>query len=134
MREAEILAVFVPGRPKTKGSMTARPNGSMRENVIGSSKWRQLMAEAFRGCGAVATDGAVAVTAIYYLPVADTTAVRAGDIDKLCRNVLDALQDAGVYADDVQVTRLASEKHPASDLFAPGVWVSVKRVEDQCAA
>jgi hypothetical protein len=33
-----------------------------------------------------------------------------GDLDKLIRNVLDALTDAGVYADDRQVTRCEAEK------------------------
>ena len=34
----------------------------------------------------------------------------AGDLDKLYRNVLDALTDAGVYEDDVQVVRLSGSK------------------------
>lgn len=129
----ELLAVFVPGRPKTKGSMVARPNGSMHEGVVGSSKWRQMIAELARLAPVETELGPVAVTTIFYLPVASVIAVRAGDIDKLVRNVLDALQDAAVYKDDVQVVRLTSEKHPASDLFAPGVWIRVTRVEAQCA-
>jgi len=35
---------------------------------------------------------------------------RSGDLDKLCRNVLDALTDAGAYVDDVQVCRLIAGK------------------------
>lgn len=39
-----------------------------------------------------------------------------GDLDKLIRNVLDALTDAGVYVDDRQVTRCEAEK----SYVAPG--------------
>lgn len=59
--------------------------------------------------------GRVGVAARYALPVADATAVRSGDLDKLARNTLDALTDAGAYGDDVQVTRLLLEKLPARD-------------------
>lgn len=132
------LRFFVPGRPKTKGSMVARPNGSMRENVAGSGMWRQLMAYAAKLEMRRRPDvrwplaGPVSVRALFWLPVTPIGA-RVGDIDKLCRNLLDALDDAGVYADDVQVVDLVARKMQVDDRGAdvsgpglnPGVSVTV---------
>lgn len=42
-----------------------------------------------------------------HAPIAKTT---AGDLDKLIRNVLDALTEAGVYRDDCQVTNVQATK------------------------
>jgi Holliday junction resolvase RusA-like endonuclease len=64
------------------------------------------------------------VAASFALPVEDATATRAGDVDKLGRNLLDALQDAGAYRDDVQVTRLLLDKTPAGER-GPGVALRV---------
>jgi Holliday junction resolvase RusA-like endonuclease len=129
---AALLAVWVPGRPKTKGSMRVRnaKTGAMSEAVEGSKRWRQLVhyatvAEMARSGDAEVYPlaGSVHVDAWFYLPV-DPTGRRAGDLDKLARNLLDALQDAGVYTDDVQVTELGLFKVQAGEL-GPGVefWV-----------
>lgn len=126
-----LMETFCPGRPKTKGSMTARLNGSMHDTPA-SSQWRALVARAAkmarRDWAWEAYPGPVAVACVFYLPVADVIAVRSGDIDKLVRNVLDALTDAQVYVDDVQVVRAVAEKIAATDLLRPGVWISVKTV------
>jgi Holliday junction resolvase RusA-like endonuclease len=143
---ARILTnVFVPGNPKTKGSldlMPARRGGRpgrvyARENVSGSTEWRRQVAravkrdQATRGIYAPWA-GAVAVRLVFWLPVPvdvgraldeygvtaeDVEAVAGGDgdIDKLVRNVLDAMgsssaDDARVYDDDVQVTRVVVDK------------------------
>ena len=52
---------------------------------------------------------------------------RTGDLDKLSRNVLDALQDARVYEDDVQVTRLWVDKVAAGTgpTAATGVQIEI---------
>jgi Holliday junction resolvase RusA-like endonuclease len=137
-----IVDVFVPGAAKTKGSMVARPNGSMKESVIGSSQWRALMAQAVRDDIArrqppVAElrspwPGAVSVTVAAYLaPRPPREGVwlswpiweRAGDLDKLVRNVLDALgsksknpkMNGGAIVDDNLVCKLIAEKHVAGD-------------------
>lgn len=122
-----MMTVWVPGQPKTKGSMTARPNGSMRENVVGSKRWRMLMASKFRQewAGREPLQLRVMVNCLWMLPV-DPIAVRSGDIDKLVRNLLDALTDAAVYRDDVQVARLITEK--VGPRPSPGVWVSVEEL------
>ena len=141
-----IVDVWVPGAAKTKGSMVARPNGSMRESVVGSSAWRALMAQAVRddiarrcaGKNAMTGfddfkgepyPGAVSVTVVAYLAQPQTPRFldslwywpiweRAGDLDKLVRNVLDALgstsknakMNGGAIIDDNLVCRLAAEK------------------------
>lgn len=55
----------------------------------------------------------------------------SGDLDKLARNVLDALTDAGVVGDDSQVCRLVADKDYAGFGVAAGraeagAWVMVR--------
>lgn len=141
-----VLSCWVPGRPKTKGSLDFQPGrkceccsrceaylpgGRAVENVAGSGRWRQLMAYAMKiamsrswGEGWPALEGPVIVAAVFHLPVKDVAAGRVGDLDKLARNLLDALTDAGVYGDDVQVTRLLVDKVEAGER-GPGVDLRV---------
>lgn len=150
---ALLISVFVAGRPKTKGSLVVRPNGSAHEGVIGSPKWRALMAGAVRdqyaanwiervcarhapdshpfSCATpVAWPGAVEVCATFQLPV-DPLTSGAGDLDKLLRNVLDAIAsnsknpryNGGVIFDDNQVVRIEAEKRGPSDY--PGASIEV---------
>lgn len=133
---AMLLSAWCPGRPKTKGSLTCRPNGSVRENVVGSKEWRQLMAQSFRIAysGAAPCDDPVSVGLVFYLPVTNVIAVRAGDIDKLVRNVLDALTDAKIYTDDVNVARVTAEKLPADQSArGAGVYVQVHDLAQEYA-
>lgn len=134
----EVLNFWVPGPPKTKGSLTARAprchccdackgyvgQPQLRDSV-GSGRWRKLVAyqaeQAKRGVGmAWPLGGPVAVDLTFGL-LGDPIATGAGDLDKLYRNVLDALTDAGVYEDDVQVVRLSGSKSEDE----PGVRVRV---------
>jgi Holliday junction resolvase RusA-like endonuclease len=135
------LLLWVPGRPKTKGSLDFKPGrkctccskcdahlpgGTVTENVAGSKRWRQMMAYAAGNAmaGREPMEGPIGVAAVFDLPVLDVARGRVGDLDKLARNTLDALTDAGVYGDDVQVTRLLLEKRAAAD-GAHGVSLSV---------
>ena len=134
----EVLNFWVPGPPKTKGSLTARAprchccpackgyagQPQLRDSA-GSGRWRKLVAyqaeQAKRGVGmAWPLSGPVAVDLTFGLS-GDVLASGAGDLDKLYRNVLDALTDAGVYEDDVQVVRLSGSKSQDE----PGVQVRV---------
>ena len=80
-----------------------------------------------RGSGA----GKVKPSAPFY-----PTALRTGDVDKLARLVLDALQDAEVLDDDAQVVEVLSRKVYADDhhtpdaLTHPGVRIRVYPIED----
>ncbi len=157
-----LVETFVAGTAKTKGSMEVRnkATGAMKESVIGSSQWRALMAAAVRddiarrGAGRVAANlpvlpmpypAAVAVTLTFYLsPPAGWVArflaafvwpiwERAGDLDKLVRNVLDALgsksknprMNSGAIVDDNLVCRIIAEKRTAEGLRA-GVAIKVE--------
>ena len=121
-----VLSCWVPGRPKTKGSLTVI-NGA--RNVVSdtpaSKRWRALMAYAAAALVKAPLDGPVVVVAVFHLPVVDVAGGRVGDLDKLARNLLDALTDAGVYGDDVQVTRLICEKVPA-DMAGRGPGVDLR--------
>lgn len=130
-----MITVWVPGVAKTKGSMTVQRGRRLAQSVQGSEEWAELVrrctVERIRivhgGGGRLAPKPVipkgipVAVRLAFWLPVADVTAERSGDVDKLARNVLDALTKAGAYADDVQVVKLHVDKYPASDLVQPGL-------------
>ncbi len=120
-----LLWAVVPGRPVTKGSLEPRTRPckccagckgvlltGLRESVKDSKLWRQLMAQRFGSLRKFDAPylGPVTVVITAYLPVADVIAPRAGDVDKLERNVLDALTDAGIYGDDNQVVKGTCEK------------------------
>lgn len=135
------IECFVPGPPRTKGSMKIVNNrrGVLAEAVAGSTRWRQLVAYAMlaerRPYVALSSQslpwsGPIVVRIEFRLPV-EAIAVRSGDLDKLTRNVLDALSactdkcpvdcrnHAGIYRDDVQVVHLDIRKvGPVTDVGA----------------
>jgi Holliday junction resolvase RusA-like endonuclease len=148
-----IVDVFVPGAAKTKGSMEVRnrATGAMKESVVDSSRWRALMAQAMRDDIEqrrhvmrspddpyrieLPYPGAVSVTVEAYL--APPSAVqrwlwpiwnRAGDLDKLVRNVLDAIgstsknakMNGGAIVDDNLVCRIVATKVVAGERSALG--------------
>lgn len=136
-----LLWAVVPGAPKTKGSLEPRTRPceccrackgviftGMRESVKGSKLWRQLMARRFGELRKFAEpySGEVTVVIVAYLPVANVIATRSGDVDKLERNVLDALTDAAIYVDDVQVVKATVEKvSTVGSVYDPGAAVMV---------
>lgn len=152
-----LVATFVAGLPRTKGSLAKRPNGTLYDSVVDSGRWRALMAGALRdayraqwartyctgpigmcshpdwfACGRpVPHDGPVEVSAAFALPV-DPLTFGAGDLDKLLRNLLDALgtrsknprYNGGIIVDDNQVVRFPGvSKHGPAE--RPGVEVEV---------
>lgn len=155
-----IVDVFVPGAAKTKGSMEIRnrATGAMKESVVGSSRWRALMAQAVRDDlerrrriwtmatgnpdAALPYPGAVSVTVEAYLtPPYDRDSWwarpvwnRAGDLDKIVRNVLDALgstsknpkMNGGAIVDDNLVCRIAASKFVADRQHDAGVRIVVE--------
>ena len=141
----QVLEFWVPGAPKTKGSLSARAprckcsptcpgyrgQPQLRDSE-GSKRWRKLVAyqaeRAMRPRIGVAwpLTGWVALEILYVLPAADLLAQGAGDLDKLDRNVFDALQDVQVFENDAQVARCMSEKTAAEVNMASGCGVNVK--------
>lgn len=147
-----ITEFWCPGQPKTKGSLSARRGddglGGLTDTPQ-SKAWRRLMAGACRDDLArrdpatlpskrTPYDGAVAVTAYWFLP-REPTAYQAGDIDKLLRNLLDALSAptpkrttdislcAGAIRDDNQVVGVP-ESWEFYDAERPGVLAQVRIV------
>jgi Holliday junction resolvase RusA-like endonuclease len=154
MNGVTVLSFWVPGHPKTKGSLNINPGPKCRctpscpgykgrptaKDSPGSSRWRLLVAyqavQAMQGEQRLVSAAAwplqvelsVGLLLEYRLNVTGELGVignGAGDLDKLDRNVLDALTDAGVYVDDVQVTQIWSSKAPAIEGVGPGVRVKV---------
>lgn len=111
-----MIRLWIPGHPRTKGSLDER-----HQDTPQSKRWRALMAYQLAaerqriGMPLVPKGVAVAVSAKFFLPTGDATTPNCGDLDKLLRNLLDAGTDAGVWADDVQVVRILSDKWPAAN-------------------
>jgi crossover junction endodeoxyribonuclease RusA len=142
-----LPTIFIAGAAKPKGSLRHVGGGRLIEQVIGSKEWKAVVAnEARRRKPYSGTyDGAVEVEAIVYVvrppsaPKSRTLPIKrsAGDSDKHARNILDALakpsakfHGAGVYADDAQVTDLIIRKRYATAVHRPGVYLTVRTVDD----
>jgi hypothetical protein len=151
-----ITEVWVPGNPRTKGSLTAK--GGYAKDTVQSSRWRALMAEQVRrdierrNATHPGYDppmrpyqGAVDVELVAFLAVPSTVndsievpAIwhNAGDVDKLARNVLDAIaadaksaiMNGGAIVNDNQVVRLVAEKYAAAP-GEQGLWLRVETVD-----
>lgn len=127
------IAVF--GDPKTKGSLKHVGRGRLVEQVEGSKSWRQHVAWAahsqYHGHPLnvpVTVEFEVRVTAPKSAPRRQATlpATRSsGDLDKHARNVLDALADGGVLADDSRVVELCARKRHCLPGEKPGVVITI---------
>jgi Holliday junction resolvase RusA-like endonuclease len=132
-----LTEVWIPGHARTKGSLAAK--GGYVQDTPQSKRWRALMAEVVRKdlltrFGPITLKslssafvklpyaGPVAVEIDVWLPVADVIKAGAGDVDKLARNVLDAIaadaknavMNGGVIANDNQVIDLSIRKWRAA--------------------
>lgn len=116
-----LLNLFVPGVPRPKGSLTpqrvragdGRETGRVRlvDSDL-SKRWRREVAAAVRTARGEPREpytGPVVVGARFGFAACCKELIHdephIGDLDKLLRNVYDALQDARVYANDRQVVR-----------------------------
>lgn len=147
------LRVWVPGRARTKGSL--RPQGRrLVEQVARSKDWRQQVAETvLRTYGAVPgptgftrwwqpASGPVVASLTVWLP--RPAALRAdagprwdwpisiydGDLDKLQRNIGDALTDTGVIADDSLIVGWTAWKLWAATATGAGALIELRDVRD----
>ena len=153
---SEILAeVWVPGRPRPKGSLRCLGGRAhhMEEDNPASKPWRIKMAGALRAdrdarCGerslCLPWHGAVDVSLFAFFEPDGVGASSlgaplrthdGGDVDKLTRNVLDALQDGNagspaVLGDDSLVIGLYAEKIFTNLTGEQGIWIRVTTVDD----
>lgn len=145
------LTFTVFGVPKAKGSMKHVGHGRMVEQLAGSKPWREavkwaaleaIAAREGTGDPFATLSGPVVVEVVFCFakPKSAPKSRRiwpitrsSGDVDKLLRNVLDALVDAAVMGDDSQVVKAVPEKafvgeHPAA-LTVPGAIIVVRTLD-----
>lgn len=141
-----LAEMWIPGRPRTKGSLKVITPRGQRPRLIEDHKhskpWRTRMTHAIRDADTSFAEpytGPVAVTARFLFerhgPTAKTlpyptlnAGVNAcGDLDKLLRNLLDALQGAAVIVDDAQVCSVQTVKSWDGEA---GVWLTVWTLDD----
>jgi Holliday junction resolvase RusA-like endonuclease len=148
----EGLTFTALGVPKAKGSMRHVGNSRMIEQLAGSKPWRETVKSAAvdavnarEGTGDpfATLSGPVVVDAVFTFAKPKSAPKRrriwpitrsSGDVDKLARNLLDALVDAWVLADDSQVVDLRARKVYAGEhyraLAGPGANVVVRVLGD----
>jgi hypothetical protein len=152
-----ILCQFTRlGRPRTKGSLhayclkNARHTVRFEEQTKDSKLWRARMAKWAQVSmldlhgGLVRWEGAAVVEATFYFQrelgvdgeVVEShltpfpTDIHLGDVDKLTRNLLDALTDAQVIKDDSLVVDIVIRKRWCPEHAEPGVTVQVSTVDE----
>ena len=130
------MTLFVPGTPQSQGSAKAFIVGGhakvTHSNAAHLNPWRADVHAAVReeiGDGIVYPDGPVVLAIAFVMPrrVAEPKRVtpphlRAPDIDKLARAILDSVIGL-VYADDSQVIDLHATKRTAEIGEQPGVFI-----------
>lgn len=126
-----LLRTYVPGRPRTKGSLNAYcskgPTHKLiwKEQVVEGPAWRkkvavqvQREARAAYGLAPLKLEIPVELRVVYFFRREDEdmptlprpTAITVGDLDKLDRNIGDALTSSGLIKDDKYIVRIMSEK------------------------
>lgn len=134
------LIAFVPGVPAPKGSLRHVGGGRMIEQVKASAPWRERVNERIREAAELqeythTKAEAVEVSLRFIVPRPANAKRRlwpftrgSGDVDKLSRNVLDAISDTrkapGVLRDDSCVVSLHASKHYQS-AKDPHIGVSI---------
>jgi len=115
------LHITVTGQATTKGSMRAHRRGEKTiviEDTKNSKAWRSQVAWTARNewgarepmVGPLSVFVAIELEKPKSNRHARPVTRGSGDVDKLARNILDALQDARVYVDDAQVVNLVIGK------------------------
>ena len=156
-----LAEVWIPGRPRTKGSLNDHGNGGMSDSPA-SKRWRAHMVDSVRmsfrvighaEAGTVPSVRPIRVEALCFMPAATAESMEDdeeifaatspkrtsgnGDLDKLARNLLDALardlhddtkKGADLFADDVRVIDLPVRKVLEGPL-GPGILVRVTELD-----
>lgn len=137
-----LLDVFVTGRPAPQGSVKAvihKTTGRavvIKDNDKTQKAWRQLVVDTLTNKWhpklTVPPETPVTITLAFVMPRPVSTpkrhtppAIRKPDIDKLARNTLDGITDAGVIDDDARVVDLHATKRIAEPGEAPGCHITI---------
>lgn len=146
---SELASFHVPGRPRTKGSLKViTPRGRkpiLIEDHKHSEPWRKRIKAAIQSQCVITEPCArpVQVQATFYFertgpsaqhlhwPVLNAGVNANGDLDKLLRNLLDAMTDSGLILDDCLVVSVHTSKRWATGGQIPGVDVGVYVMEDE---
>lgn len=141
-----LAAVWVPGVPRTQGSMKSVGRGNMVHSDA-LVAWRSLVRDEVRRCMRLAPpywiEESQTLNDPLGVPHPGPVAVRCifvrgdgkGDIDKLTRCVLDALTESRVIADDVQVVKLNCDRiERTTPTRGDGAFVLVATVDDSYGA
>lgn len=142
--EALVVAFTVRGVAAPQGSKRLLGHGALVESSARVQPWRSdvraAAEDAMRATGATRADGPVAVHIFFAFTrpkshpktrVTWPTGRNLGDIDKLCRAILDAITSAGVIADDSQVIRLVADKRWTTLDGGPLTHVAVVRRDER---
>lgn len=158
-----LTATWVPGHPRTKGSLDVVNSGRRTGKLVlqdsdASRSWLLLTVGRVRDdlvkrypYGYAPSTKPCYARMVFWIPawrpltereitedgIAAAAWDKAGDVDKLARNILDALsapdadtetarrKRAGVYADDVQVQSTTIERFAASEHAPPGAAIEI---------
>lgn len=141
----------VPGKPRPKGSLSCLGAGrgrkhNMIEDVAGSKPWKLAIVREVRkafgiepikignvvkGFEPAPAEGCFLVTVVFRFDqegralAAPTVANDHGDLDKLCRNLGDALEQAGLIRNDSMITGWSAIKRWCAEGEQPGITVEV---------
>ena len=141
-----LFSMFVSGKAKPKGSLklvsrrgARRP--VMREMVVGSLEWKQNMISEFQGkkldgrlfddTDTFPIDDAVALYATFWVERPKTnrdlypSKASSGDLDKLMRNLGDALEQSGILRNDARIVDVNICKRWATTEQPAGVLVTL---------
>ena len=138
------VTIYVPGRPRPQGSLTAWRTAEGAKARIAHSggipflRWRASITThallAMADYGAALT-GPVALLVRFVLerppgrPGRQVLPIGHPDIDKLLRAVLDGLAGV-VYVDDAQVVEVTTSKTWASEIHPGGAYIEVVALPD----
>lgn len=132
---------FVPGEPKSQGSMkTITPKGASKPVVIHSNpalkRWRKTVTQAADYLVREAFVGGVVIDLTFHM-LRPKTVTRphpitrsAYDLDKLIRAVFDALTDSGAIEDDSRVVEVRARKVYVSKITDAGVQIRISAIGD----
>lgn len=149
-----LLRTYVPGRPRSKGSLkiwcTRGRDHKVRveEQVAESSKWRKRVAANVQhdailayGPKPLKLEIPLELRVVYFFRREDEdqpqlprpTAMTVGDLDKLDRNIGDALTSSGLIKDDKYIVRIMSEKRWGTQAGAQILLMQVPEEEREVA-